>query len=316
MKPAPLEFDTVVSAAELIADDILRVTVTRTDGEEFPEWEPGAHIAVILPSGLERQYSLCGQQEDSHTWTIAILKESASRGGSDWLHANTRAGTPLRVRGPSNHFALEPASSYRFIAAGIGITAILPMIRSANLAGIPWELDYAATSPDRAAFLDDVRSLSGGHARVHLSSDGQRFDVAALDPADGELIYACGPARLLDALSEQSHAWGPGTLHVERFEAIHPTTPVLNEPFIVDLVLSGITLEVSAEESILDAAETAGVFVLSSCREGTCGTCETTVVSGSVDHRDSILSDAEKLANDRMMICVSRAASSTLSLDL
>lgn len=316
MKSAPAEFDTVVVAQSLIAKNILRIDCARADGAAFPPWDPGSHVDLILPSGIERQYSLCGNPDDPTRWTIAILREQAGRGGSAWLHDNVEVGTRLRIRGPSNHFTLERAPRYRFIAAGIGITAVLPMIRSLSSTSAEWQLDYAAKSAGHTAFLDDVKGLSGGQVRLHLAADGQRFDIGSLAPAAGELVYACGPAKLLDALGERSENWDEGVLRMERFEAVRLQEPRRNEPVTVELLLSGTTVEVGEHESILEAAERAGVFVLSSCREGTCGTCETAVVSGNVDHRDSILSEAERRADDRMMICVSRATSAHLALEL
>jgi ferredoxin-NADP reductase len=316
VKLPPAEFDTVVTAHSLIAEDVMRVDLARADGADFPTWDPGSHVDLVLPSGLERQYSLCGQPGQQSEWTIAVLLEREGRGGSKWLHENLDTGTVLRVRGPWNHFGLEPAPHYRFIAAGIGITTILPMIRSLGSRGASWELMYAAKSAERMAFQDEVSELSGGRVRKYLTTEGNRLDIGSLQPAPGELIYACGPARLLDALDERSRDWDSGVLHVERFEAVQPKVAPRNESFAVDLVLSGMTLQVSEDESILAAVERAGVFVLSSCREGTCGTCETAIVSGTAEHRDSILTKAERRANDRMMICVSRAESSPLALEL
>ncbi|WP_375385777.1 PDR/VanB family oxidoreductase [uncultured Microbacterium sp.] len=316
MKIAPAEIDTVVESRSLVAEDALRLDLVRADGGVFPTWDPGAHIDVLLPSGIERQYSLCGSPEQQRTWTIVVLREPSGRGGSLWLHEQVELGTALRVRGPSNHFALDSALRYRLIAGGIGITAILPMIRSLESRGAAWELDYAARSAHRMAFRDEVRALGGERARMHVTAEGARLDLDALRPEPGELVYACGPARLLDALTERSADWEPGSLRIERFEAVRSTEPVQNQPITVDLVLAGQTIDVGAQESILDAVEREGIFVLSSCREGTCGTCETVVVGGTVEHRDSILTEAERRANDRMMICVSRASSSHLALEL
>lgn len=146
MKPFAVEFGTIVTSRSIIAQDVLRIDLARADGGRFPSWDPGSHIDVMLPSGTERQYSLCGDKDDQSIWTIAVLHEKAGRGASGWLHAHAEIGSAIRVRGPSNHFALEPASRYRFIAAGIGITAILPMIRALNSSGAAWELDYSASS--------------------------------------------------------------------------------------------------------------------------------------------------------------------------
>lgn len=314
--PPPPEFDVVVSARELIAEDVLRINLVRRDGLAFPPWSPGSHIDVLLPSGIERQYSLCGDTDQSETWSIAVLREQVGRGGSAWLHGFLAAGSPLRVRGPWNHFVLEPASRYRFVAGGIGITALLPMIRAVEAQGASWELDYASRTAERAAFAAEVHAIGGERVRMHVAADGARLEIRSLRPEQAELVYACGPARMLDELAEHAALWDAGTLHVERFEPVTPTATVPNAPFTVDLVLSGDTVEVDAQESLLDAVERAGVFVLSSCREGTCGTCETVVVEGTVEHRDSILTEAERQVGDRMMICVSRAASDRLALEL
>jgi ferredoxin-NADP reductase len=315
MRSQPLEFDTVVSACSLIAEDALRIDLVRSDGQQLPSWSPGSHVDVLLPTGVERQYSLCGQP-GARSWTIVVLREDAGRGGSVWLHASVRVGMGLRVRGPSNHFEIEPAPRYRFIAAGIGITAILPMVRAVAGTAAQWRLDYAVSSARRMAFRSEVESLGADRVTQYVSDHGSRLSVDSLRPEAGELIYACGPARLLDALAARSRAWSTDALRLERFEPVEAGDPVRSASFTVDLTLSGGTYEVASGQSILDVVEQAGVFVLSSCREGTCGTCETVVLDGTVDHRDSILTESERRANDRMMICVSRASSPSLTLEL
>jgi ferredoxin-NADP reductase len=313
--PAP-EFDVVARGTATIADDIVRVDLVRADGTPFPEWRPGAHVDLLLPIGVERQYSLCGDPADRATWTIGVLREQDGRGGSDWVHDSLAAGATLRVRGPWNHFALADAERYRFVAGGIGITPLLPMIRAAAASGADWTLDYAGRTASRMAFVPELAALAADRVRLHVADEGRRLDLGSLAPQPGELVYACGPARLLDELAERSADWPPATLHVERFEAKPLAEPVLHESFEVELLLSGETVTVPPDRTVLEVVEEAGVFVLSSCREGTCGTCETVVVEGEVDHRDSILSPEEQRASDRMMICVSRAACPRLVLEL
>lgn len=315
MKTAPVEIDLVVKRRRMAARGVLALGLAHADGSPLPSWAPGAHLDILLPDGMERQYSLCGDPADSGTWTIGVLREDAGRGGSAWIHDHLAEGAAVRVRGPWNHFGLVAAPSYRFVAGGIGITPLLPMIAAAHALGATWELDYAGRSRETMGFLDELAPY-GDAVRVHAADEGSRVDLDALAPAPGELVFSCGPKRMLDSLDAAAAAWPAGTLHVERFEARDVGEPVLDEAFEVEFALSGVTVAVDPGTSILDAAEAAGAFVLSSCREGTCGTCETVVLEGEVDHRDSILSEAERAQNDRMMVCVSRAACPRLVLEL
>lgn len=315
MTVAP-EFGVVVRAKTMVADRVVRIDLTREDDERFPEWRPGAHVDLLLPIGVERQYSLCGDPGDPRTWSIAVLREPDGRGGSAWVHGELEPGARLRVRGPRNHFELADAAGYRFVAGGIGITPILPMIRAVAASGADWSLDYAGRDIAHLAFVPELVALGGDRVRLHVAAEGSRLDLGTLAPGEGERVFACGPARLIDELAARAEAWSPSTLHVERFEAKPLTEPVRHDAFEVELAVSGETLIVPEGRSVLEVVEEAGVFVLSSCREGTCGTCETVVLEGEVDHRDSILSPEEQAANDRMMICVSRAACRRLVLEL
>lgn len=320
MKTSPAELDLVVVRRRAVARDVDAFTLALSDGGALPAWLPGAHVDLLLPDGalggaVQRQYSLCGDPADAVAWTIAVLREDSGRGGSAWIHANLAPGAAVRARGPWNHFALVEATGYRLVAGGIGITPLLSMISAAHAAGVPWTLDYAGRSRATMAFVGEIESY-GGAVHVHAADEGGRLDIGALAPAKGELVFACGPKRMLEALDLVASAWAPGTLHVERFEAREVGEPMLHETFEVEFALTGVTLQVDPTTSILEAAEAAGAFVLSSCREGTCGTCETVVLKGEVDHRDSILTDAERTQNDRMMVCVSRAACPRLVLEL
>ncbi|WP_378147180.1 PDR/VanB family oxidoreductase [Cnuibacter sp. UC19_7] len=309
------QLDLVVAEARPVAEGVVLLELTSPRGAELLAWRPGAHLDVVVQPGVERQYSLCGDPADRSRYRIAVLREPDGRGGSAHLHDHVRAGSTLRVKGPLNHFELDAAPAYRFVAGGIGITPILPMIRAAEAASTPWTLDYAGRSRATMAFVDELVEAYGSRVAVHAADEGARLDVVALDPA-GAHVYGCGPARMIEALEARAASWPPHTLHVERFEARAVTEPVYHEAFEVELELSGITVTVPPEKSILDVVEEQGVFALWSCREGTCGTCETPVVEGEVDHRDSVLTPEEQDANEVMMICVSRAACPRLVLEL
>lgn len=309
-----IERDTVVAAIMPAADGVVLIELAHPFGLALPAWQPGAHIDVLLPVG-ERQYSLMGKSEP--TWTIGVLREVAGRGGSHWLHDTLAVGDTLRVRGPRNHFAFEPigGTSYLFIAGGIGITPLSSMVAVASAAGVDHMLAYAGRSRSTMALVDELVAAHPGRVAVYAGDEGARIDIERLiaSVSDDTVIYCCGPSSLIEAVEA---AASDRPLHLERFEARHVGEPVLHEAFEVELADTGLTLKVPPERSILDVVEDAGVLVLSSCREGTCGTCETHVIQGEVDHRDSILSPAEQASNAVMYICVSRAACSRLVLEL
>ncbi|WP_207453641.1 PDR/VanB family oxidoreductase [Herbiconiux sp. SYSU D00978] len=318
MPPLYPEYDVVVTDRTLVADEVAMLDLADARGNPLPGWLPGAHLDVLLPGGEERQYSLCGDPDDRSSWRIAVLREPAGRGGSLLLHT-VAVGDRLRVRGPQNHFAFAPTAgrSYLFLAGGIGITPLLPMLRAADAAGCDFRLVYAGRSRSSMAFAAALAESYGDRVRLHPSDEGARVDLALLLgelPLDTQ-VYCCGPTRLLDAV-ENLMADRLRDLHMERFEARALTEPVLDEPFEVELAMTGVTVTVPPSRSILDVAEEAGALVLSSCREGTCGTCETPILEGEADHRDSILTPDEQEENRMMYICVSRAACPRLVLEL
>jgi ferredoxin-NADP reductase len=300
------------------AEGVVVLDLRRPDGAELPPWAAGAHIDLRLPGGLTRQYSLCGDPADRSVWRIAVLREPESRGGSAHVHNALVEGAGVEVRGPRNHFPLVPAPRYLFIAGGIGITPILPMIDAADAAGAEWELHYGGRSRRSMAFLESLEGAAGQRVTLHPQDEVGLIDLDALltTPRPGTLIYCCGPEPLLVAVEQRCAGWPEGSLHLERFAPKDVGEPVLTDAFEVELALSGLSLTVPPEKSVLQVVEEAGIDVLSSCTEGTCGTCETTVLSGEVDHRDSLLTPAEQAANDTMFICVSRAACPKLVLEL
>ncbi|MFC8343484.1 PDR/VanB family oxidoreductase [Streptomyces sp. NPDC057280] len=307
------ETELVVERRESAADGVLALTLRHPLGEPLPAWEPGAHVDVVLGPGLERQYSLCGDPSDRTGWRIAVLREPDGRGGSAHVHEQLRQGDKVRVRGPRNHFALKPAPRYRFIAGGIGITPILPMLAAAEAAGAEWSLLYGGRTRRSMAFTEELGRY-GDRVTVAPQDETGLLDLApVLDgvPED-TLVYCCGPGPLLDAVQARCPA---GLLHLERFTPKEQEAGEDTE-FEVELARSGTTVTVPADVSVLDAVRAAGVEVLFSCTEGTCGTCETDVLDGTPDHRDSVLTEEEQAAGETMMICVSRCRGRRLVLDL
>ncbi|MEV5884202.1 PDR/VanB family oxidoreductase [Streptomyces sp. NPDC052020] len=296
------------------AEGVLSVELADPAGKPLPAWEPGAHLDLHV-GGLVRQYSLCGDPDDPAAYRIAVLDEPASRGGSRYVHTRLRPGQRVRAAGPRNHFALEPAGSYVFIAGGIGITPILAMARQADRNGIPYRLVHGGRTRASMAFGCELARLTGGEiTRVPQDERGHIDLAAALDglPADA-LVYACGPEPLLAAVQQ---ACPRERLRLERFAAPAVERTGDDTAFEVECRGSGVTVTVGAGTSVLEAVEAAGVAVPSSCRDGVCGTCETRVLAGTPDHRDFLLSEAEHAAGATMMICVSRCASDRLVLDL
>ncbi|MCF1592965.1 PDR/VanB family oxidoreductase [Streptomyces muensis] len=307
------EAELVVESRESAADGVLALTLRHPLGEDLPEWEPGAHIDVVLGPELERQYSLCGDPADRGAWRIAVLREADGRGGSAHVHEELGLGDKVRVRGPRNHFRLEPAPRYRFIAGGIGITPILPMLAAAEAAGAQWTLLYGGRTRNSIAFTEELGRY-GDRVTVAPQDETGLLDLASVleDLPDGTLVYCCGPGPLLDAVEERCPA---ERLRVERFSPKEQQAGE-NSEFEVELAQSGRTVTVPADVSVLDAVRAAGVEVLFSCTEGTCGTCETDVLDGTPDHRDSVLTAEEQESGETMMICVSRCRGKRLVLDL
>jgi ferredoxin-NADP reductase/nitrite reductase/ring-hydroxylating ferredoxin subunit len=291
------------------ADGVAALTLAAPDGAALPEWAPGAHVELVLRDDLVRQFSLCGPPAAA-TWRVGVLREPDGRGGSALVHDELRVGDTVEVVGPRNNFPFVAAERYRFVAGGIGITPLLPMIAAADAAGADWSLLYGGRSRTSMAFLDELAAY-GDRVTVHPEDEQGLLPLAdylAIPEDRDTLAYCCGPEALIAAVEARCESWPAGTLHVERFR---PKPGALDGPstaFEVVLEDSGMTLAVGPDQSIIDALESAGVEVPSSCREGTCGTCETEVLDGAIDHRDSFLTPEEQASGEVMMICCSRAA--------
>ncbi|MFK4152753.1 cytochrome P450 [Streptomyces fungicidicus] len=295
------------------SDGVVALTLSHPDGGELPPWKAGAHIDVHVPGGdgevRVRQYSLCSDPEDRTSYRVGVLREQDGRGGSAAVHDTLTAGSRVTVSWPRNNFRLLPSPRYLFIAGGIGVTPVLPMVREAERAGAEWELVYGGRTQASMAFRDEL-AVHGGRVTVVPQDELGLIDLPGLlgEVREGTLVYACGPEPLLRAVEENTAHWPKNSLRLERFAPKPVVRTVPDTPFEVEFAGSGTVVEVGADETILEAAEKAGLPVVSSCKTGTCGTCETPIVSGRADHRDSILTPSEQEADRTMLICVSRAA--------
>ena len=311
------EADVRVESKLQVADGVVTLTLCEIGGSPLPRWSPGAHVNLVLDGVPTRQYSLCGDPADPRQWRLGILRDADGGGGSRFVHDQLRAGETVRVRGPRNNFGLADSPRYLFIAGGIGITPILPMIAAAQAAAADWHLLYGGRQRGSMAFLEELARY-GDRVTVAPQDETGLLDLDTFlgSPRPDTLVYCCGPEPLLAAVEERCRAWPPRSLRVERFSARPLTAPVRAEAFEVELARSQLSLTIPPDRSILDVVEEAGVGVLSSCAEGTCGTCETAVLDGLPDHRDSVLTEDERRAGDCMMICVSRSCTARLVLNL
>ncbi|MFJ9173594.1 PDR/VanB family oxidoreductase [Streptomyces sp. NPDC102360] len=311
----------VVTGKEPIAEGVVSVTLAHPDGARLPDWTPGAHIDLVLPDGTVRQYSLCGDRWDAHTYRVAVLREPDGRGGSAYVHDRLAVGDRVGIGGPRNNFPLAPladSGAYLFIAGGIGITPLLPMLHQAELLGLDWQLLYGGRTRPSMAFRAELLAAHGGRVHVVPQDEEGLLDLDAWlgAPQAGTKVYCCGPAPLLAAVEEACAGWEPYALRTERFTAAERGAPVRDTAFDVELRRSARTVRVAPDVSVLQAVRGAGADVVSSCEQGTCGTCLTSVLDGEPDHMDSVLTDHQRAAGDCMLVCVSRSCGNRLVLDL
>ncbi|MFE2557630.1 PDR/VanB family oxidoreductase [Streptomyces sp. NPDC059352] len=286
------------------------VVELRLEGAGLPSWQPGAHVDLVLPSGLVRQYSLCGDPADTGTYTVATRLIEDGRGGSHEVHEQLHEGTEVEIRGPRNRFPLVDAPAYVFVAGGIGITPVLPMVRAAEAAGADWRLVYCGRSRATMPYLAEAERVGGDRVTV-VAEDESGFpelDFLAHVPVE-TAVYCCGPDGLMDAVgAAMPEGRAP---RLERFSA---AAAAGGSAFEVELRRSGRTLTVAADQSVLAAVREELPGITYSCQQGFCGTCQQRVLEGEIDHRDELLTDAER--DDSMLICVSRCAGKRLVLDL
>lgn len=314
-----------VTDVRTASEGVLAVDLALPDGGDLPAWQPGAHIELRLPSGRLRQYSLCGEPADTATWRIGVLREPAGRGGSAELHELARPGATFTVRGPRNHFPLVEAPSYLFIAGGIGVTPILAMAREAARRGTPFSVVYGGRTRATMAFTGELAAVAGDALTLLPQDEAGLPDLPALLGGLDEdtAVYACGPAPMLAAIERECARLGGGLterLHTERFAADDEEEPAFdpaeNHPFEVRLARTGGTLTVPADRRLIEVVREAVSGLSYDCEKGYCGACETRVLAGTPEHRDSVLSDEERAAGRSMMICVGRCKGDRLVLDI
>jgi len=317
----------VVTGIRAEARDVISIDLKDPAGDRLPAFSPGAHLALTLPAhssgqqALVRHYSICSSPALRDHYVIAVGRAESSRGGSRAVHELVRVGMTLQSSAPNNNFELdESATHYRFVAGGIGITPILSMIKWCEERVKPWTLLYCARNRLRAAFYEELRAY-GKCVTFHFDEEqaGRFADIpGALAPSSsGEHVYCCGPAPLMRAVRQACEDRPAGTVHFESFAgSAADVSKAEDRPFTVVLRTTGQEIAVAARQSLLEALEAHGVQVPFSCREGLCRTCEVGICAGEADHRDFVLSDAERAAQTSMLVCVSRAKSAELVLDL
>jgi ferredoxin-NADP reductase len=298
------------------APGVLSLELASLDGRPLPAFEPGAHIDLKLPDGTLRQYSLCGDPNDLTHYRLGIRAVSGGQ-SSGFVHRKLRPGDVLTVSTPRNNFPLVASKEYIFVAGGIGVTPFIPMMRDLAARRQHWTLLYCNRRNEDAPFLKEIEAL-GGTVSLHSTEAGTRLDVAQrlTAPQPETVVYCCGPEKLMLAVEEATSAWPEGAVHFEWFAPRSRPEGEVSGGFEVVCQASGKTLTVPPDKSILEVLGENGIEVPRSCEQGICGTCEVRVIDGEVDHRDSILSAAERAANQTMMTCVSRAKGSRLVLDL
>ena len=305
------------------AQDICAFELVNADGGALPAFSAGSHIDVHLPNGLTRQYSLCNDPTEMHRYQLGVLRDAASRGGSNAMHELVQAGDVLPISGPKNHFPLaHEAGRSLLLAGGIGVTPILCMAERLAITGANFEMHYCTRSRERTAFAERIAaSAFAQHVQFHFD-DGeaaQKLDIAALlaTPVAGTHLYVCGPKGFMDAVlgTARARGWPEPQIHYEFFAA-DPVQHDADASFEVRLASSGRIVVVPKDRTVVQALAEAGVEVATSCEQGVCGTCLTRVLEGVPDHRDLYLTPEEQAANDQFTPCCSRAKTPRLVLDL
>jgi phthalate 4,5-dioxygenase reductase subunit len=303
-----------------IAEGIFLFELVPTVPGDLPAFAAGSHVLVEAPNGMARRYSLCNAPSERSRYVIAVKREDDGQGGSLSMVGDTGEGDTLKLSTPTNYFALaSDAKSHLLIAGGIGITPILAMARHLLMTAGDFKLIYCSRSPETTAFLDEIADPAFA-GRVHVHHDyGDRsrsLDIASLVAARPEdaHVYCCGPRPLMQAVREATKHWPFAAVHFEDFGTSPIENPTGEQPFLIKLMKSGKTLEVPSKMTILETLRRHGIAVPSSCESGTCGACRTRLLDGVADHRDYVLDEDEHESN--IMICVSRARSKTLALDI
>ena len=302
-----------VSGAEPMTEDTLKIQLEDEQGRELPEFTAGAHVDLIVGTGDDRRsYSLINDPSERRRYVIGVLKDSNNRGGSEWIHENIRLGDCIESGYPKNNFNLVESAPYHLlIAGGIGVAPILSMCHRLNSIGAEYEVHYCERNEREAAFIDEMRDVAKDRLTVHYDEGnpehGIELNAILSKRPDGAQLYICGPNGLMEDAKAAANAWPRDCVHTEKFRQ-NPSSDWTNNEFEVVLARHETTIKVGKEQSILEALRAQNITTDFSCTEGLCGTCRTKVLFGNVEHRDSVLTDAEKSEENLMMVCISRAA--------
>lgn len=320
MEPSSGWMQLKITEKRVIAKDTYWFVLEHPDGAVLPKFEAGAHVTMKLPNGVNRPYSLCGDPENTRRYEVAIKREAAGRGGSLSLADDTKVGDGIEVSSPINAFSLDvKAKSFLLLAGGIGITPMRAMLKQLNVESMRgFKLIYLTRDQESTAFLEELVSEFGsGQVLIHHDQGDakQAFDLWKLleKPVSGCHVYCCGPKRLMDEVRDMTGHWASTAVHFESF-GVDAQVKSDDREFTVRLAKTGQTVQVGADQTLLNALRGQGVWVSSSCESGTCGSCKVGLLEGEADHRDWVLMDDEK--SHHIMACVSRACGDLLVLDL
>jgi len=318
----------LVSAKTVEALDIVTLELVAVDGKPLPAFSAGSHVDVLLPdaqggAGITRQYSLCNDPSEAHRYQIAVLRDLATRGGSQAVHDRVNVGDVLQISAPKNHFSLaHDARKHLLLAGGIGVTPILCMAERLAQTGSSFEMHYATRAPERTAFQARIAASSfAGRVQFHYDNGEatQKLDLQVLlaKPEQGIHLYVCGPKGFMDAVlgSARAQGWPESQLHYEFFGAVVASSDS-DAGFEVKLASSGRIIQIAKGKTVTKALAEAGVEIMMSCEQGVCGTCLTRVLEGTPDHKDQYLTPDERAANDQFLPCCSRSRTPMLVLDL
>lgn len=310
-----------VDAIEAVTPEINRYTLVAADGSWLPPFSGGSHVTVLIPDGEETRrnaYSLMSSPYDAGRYQIGVRRVPDGRGGSKAMHDAVKEGDVLGITIPANLFPLSKhARHHVFIAGGVGVTPVFAQLEELAVKGASFEVHLAVRAPEHAALGEELRERYGDAVTVYCDVPGPGLAIADVlrDRPLGTHVYVCGPAGMIEAVIDTAHdnGWTDSHIHFERFD----DTGSVGAPFSVTLARSGATIDVSPEQSLLEAAEEAGYTLPYLCRGGACGECETEVVEleGTIDHRDDWLSEADRADNKLIMPCVSRATCTKLVIN-
>jgi vanillate O-demethylase ferredoxin subunit len=302
---------------------ICSVELVDPSGLALPAFSAGSHIDVQLPNGLTRQYSLCNAPSETHRYLLGILRDPASRGGSQAMHELVHEGDELRISPPKNYFTLaNGAARSLLIAGGIGVTPLLCMAERLSDIGHRFEMHYCTRSRERTAFYERIKqAVFGDQVNFHFDDGdaGQKLDLDSLltTPQPGTHLYVCGPNGFMEAVlnGARAHGWSETNIHSEFFAAAIPPSAD-DASFLVKLASSSRIIVVPKDKTVTMALSEAGIDIPTSCEQGMCGTCLTRVLEGEPDHKDMYLTAKEHAQNDQFLPCCSRSKSAMLVLDL